>query len=317
MATGQLGLNCATIIGNTGLISCPYDPKNFNGILLLPKGTALTPAQVSAFQTTVNAGIINDNASARWFPIGIFEDIEDKGTDAVETETGYGVAKLVRLGKYRYRFMYSNGAMDLHAELSKFNGRQDAFDLWFTDPVNNGFLGTASGQSNVKGFSLDTLYAPNIKVNTGAAASQYMFEVGLEDEKQFNQNWRFIKLPDTLPVHDTFTGLKPTRLEIVSELVASTKVVVVRVWSGNTNLYDTYSVQLATTNLWDAINNATGVQNATASVVAAPATKAFTVTLTSTVTAAEEYTIQLGTVTQLTAAAILKQANAETNTTAV
>lgn len=316
MATGQLGITCATILGNTGLIICPYDPKNFTGIMLVPKGTALTPAQVAALQTTLNAGIVNDTATSRYFPIGIFDEIEDKGTDAVETESSFGVASLVRLGKYRYRWTYTNGGLDLHSELSKFNGKQDAFDLFFIDPVENVFVGTASGQNNIKGFSLDTLYAPNIKVNTGSAGTKYMFEVGLENEKQFNQNWRVIKVPDTLPILDTFTGLKPTRLEVVTELVASTKVVVVRVWSGNTNLYDTYTSALATTNLWDAINNATGVQNATASVVAAPATKAFTVTLTSTVTAADEYTIQLGTVTQLTAAAILKQANAEVNTTA-
>lgn len=316
MATGQLGISCATIIGNTGLISCPYDPKNFTGILLVPRGTALTPTNVAALRTYLDAGIVNDTATSRYFPIGIFEDIEDKGTDAVETESGFGVASLVRLGKYRFRWTYTNGGLDLHTELSKFNGKENAFDLFFIDPVENVFVGTASGQNNVKGFSLDTIYAPNIKINTGTTGTKYMFEVGLESEKQFNQNWRVIKVPDTLPILDTFTGLKPTRLEVVTELVASTKVVVVRVWSGNTNLYDTYLTQLATTNLWDAFNNATGVQNATASVVAAPATKAWTITLTNAVTAADEYTIQLGTVTQLTSAQILKQANAEVNTTA-
>lgn len=318
MATGYLGTDCATIVGNTGIAPCPYNPKNIGGFMLVPAGTAWTPTQVAALQTTINTGISHNTATSRFFPISKFEDIEDKGTDAVETETGYGVAKFVRNGKYRWRGIYSNGAMDLHTELSKFNGQQDRYDVFIFDNKNNAILGTASGQANIKGFSLDTLYAPNIKVNTGGEDTKYAFEIGLEDESQLNLNWRVITVPTTIPILDTFTGLRPTRLEVVTELVASTKVVVVRVWSGATNLYDTYGsiIAIVGNNLWDSVKNSTGAANVVASVAVSPSTKGFTLTLTDAVTAADEYTINFGTVSDLTTALILKQANATCQTTA-
>jgi hypothetical protein len=318
MATGNLGTDCSVILGNTGVTGCPYDLKNIVGIMLVPTGTSWTPTQVAAWQSTVAAGVANNTATSRYFPIQGFEAVEDKSGDAVTRETGYRVEKYVSNGKYKWRLFYSNGAMDMHAQLSLFTGQQDRFDVLLIDGLNNGFLCTSSGATNVKGFTLDTLFAPNIKVNTGAEDTLYAIEIGLQDESEINKNWRFIQVPSTINVttNTSFLGLKPTRIEIVTEMVASTKTVVCRVWSGSTNLYDTYTSELATTALWNFYKDSTGIQNTTASVTAAPATKAWTIVLTSAITAADSFTLQFGTVTALTSAGILRQANAVAQTIA-
>lgn len=318
MATGQFGIDCVTTSANTGLTVCPYNPKNIGGVIFVPAGTVLTPTQVSAMQATVAAGVAHNTQVLRWLPVARFTDVEDKGTDAVITESGYGDEVYVRNGKYRWKFMYTNGAMDLHAELSKLNGKQDNYDMFLMDGTNNAIIGTASGQANIKGFSLATLFAPNIKINTGGADTVYALEVGLDDSTQLNENWRVISVPKTIPILDTFTGLKPTRLEVVTELVGSTKTVVIRVWSGSVNLYDYYPTELATASLWNIQRNATGISTVASAVTAVPATKSFTVVSSTmaTTTAGEECTVTLGTVTALTSANILKQANAQIGTTA-
>lgn len=319
MATGYLGTDCTVLWGNTGITPCPYHPKNLEGFLLLPKDEVWTEAQVAALQTTINTGIAEDLPANRYYPITRFEDIEPKGTDAVETETGYGVAKFVRNGKYRWRAMYSNGALDLHSELSKFNGLQDRFDVMLV-MKGNVLLCTAYGDSSVKGFSLDTIYAPNITLNTGGEDTKYAFEIGLEDESQLNINFRVITIPDTIPFVDSFRGLKPTRIEVVAHVGATTDEMTVRVWSGSTNLYDSYNGQLDTNTLWTLINNSipTPTTTVSTSATAVPATKSFLLDFGSAVTAAsQECIVKLGTVTAMGAAGLSGFANAQANTTSI
>jgi hypothetical protein len=304
MATGILGTDCSQIIGNTGITPCPYNPKNIIGIMLVPTGTAWTPTQVGVLQTTINAGLVHNTPTSRYFPISKFEDVEDKSEAAVETTTGYGIKKFVRAGKYGWMFKYSNGGMDLHSEISKFTGQADRYDCWLMDGKNNCFIGTSSGANNVKGFSLDTLIAENIKLNTGGADTEYALTIGLEDSDELNLNWRVVTVPTTVPIATTFAGLKPTRLEIVTDLVASSKTVVVRVWSGATNLYDTYSGQLNAIAVWDIVNNTGGTSISSATTVTlVPGTKSFSVFWTGlTVSAGHDLTVQLGTVSDLTTA---------------
>lgn len=317
MPTGYIGTNCSVVWGNTGITPCPYHPKEIEGFMLVPKGTVWTTTQVAALQTTINSGIAADLPTSRYYPITRFESIEDKGTDAVETETSYGVAKFVRNGKYRWRGMYSNGALDMHSELSKFNGLQDTFDV-FIILKGNVFLGTASGDTSVKGYSLDTLYAPNIKVNTGGEDTMYAFEIGLEDEAQLNKYFRAITVPDTIPIVDTFRGLKPTRIEVVTHISAASDLVSVRVWSGSTNLYDAYNGDIDVTTIWSLVNHTVGTTTAATVATAVPASKSFNLTFGTAVTAAsQECTIKLGTVTLLTAANLLNFANSEVATTSI
>lgn len=318
MATGQIGIDCVTVTAATGVGVCPYNPKNIGGVIFVPAGTTITPTQVTAMQATLTAAIANNTATLRWLPVGRFEDVEDLGTDAVTTESGYGDEKYVRNGKYRWKFMYSNGALDLHAELSKMNGKQDQYDVILIDHTNNAFILTASGATNYKGFSLGMLFAPNIKINTGGADTVYSLNIGLDDSTQLNENWRVISMPKTIPIIDTFLGLRPTRLEVVTELVGSTKTVIVRVWSGSQNLYDYYATELATAAIWYITRNATGIATIASAVTAVPATKSFSIvssTMAAT-TAGDECTVKLGTVSALTSAGVLRHANSEIGTTA-
>lgn len=317
MATGYLGTDCSVVWGNTGITPCPYHPKSIEGFMLVPKGTAWTTTQIAALETTIDTGIAQNLPTARYYPITRFESIEDKGTDAIETETGYGIAKFVRNGKYRWRGMYSNGALDMHAELSRFNGQQDAFDV-FLFMKGNMILGTASGDTSVKGFSLDTLYAPNIKVNTGGEDTVYAFEIGLEDEQQLNLNFRVISVPTTVDIYENFRGLKPTRIEVVTHISAATDLVSVRVWSGSTNLYDAYNGDIDVTTIWSLVNHTTGTTTAATVATAVPSTKSFNLTFGTAVTAAaQECTIKLGTVSLLTAANLVGFANSEVGTTSI
>ena len=318
MATGQIGIDCVTVTAATGIGVCPYNPKNIGGVIFVPAGTVITPTQVTAMQATLTAAIANNTPALRWLPVGRFEDVEPLGTDAVTTESGYGDEKYVRNGKYKWKFMYSNGALDLHSELSKLNGRQDAYDVILIDHNNNALILTASGQANCKGLSMGTLYAPNIVTNTGGADTVYSLVVGLDDSTQLNENWRVISMPRTIPIIDTFLGLRPTRLEVVTELVGSTKTVVIRVWSGSQNLYDYYATELATAAAWNIVRNATGISTVASAVTAVPATKSFSVVSTTmaTTSAGDECTVKLGPVSALTSAGVLRHANSEIGTTA-
>ena len=320
MATGILGTDCSQIIGNTGMSTCPYNIKNIIGFMLVPTGTVVTPTQVSSWKSTVDAGTANNSATARWFPISKFEDVEEKGEDAIETKTGYGINKFVRSGKYGWRFMYSNGAMDLHSELSKFNGQQDRYDVFLMDGRNNCFIGTASGTSNVKGFSLDTLYAPNFKLNTGGADTIYSIEIGLEDESEMNLNWRLITSPVEYPIATTYVGLKPVRLEVVVAPGAAADTAEIRVWCGAANVWDTYSSQINATAVWSITIGSTTTAATAVSIINAQATnKSFLITFgTAIASAGLEAVISFGTVTALnSAAAGARLANSSVNTVTI
>ena len=318
MATGQIGIDCVTVTASTGINVCPYNPKNIGGVIFVPAGTVITPTQVTAMQATLTAAIANNSAALRWLPVGKFEGVEDLGTDAVTTETEYGDEKYVRNGKYRWKFMYSNGALDLHSELSKMNGKQDQYDVILIDHTNNALILTASGAANYKGFSMGMLFAPNIKINTGSADTVYSLNIGLDDSTQLNENWRLITMPKTIPIIDTFQGLRPIRLEVVTEIVGSTKTVVIRVWSGSQNLYDYYPTELATAAAWNIRRDATGISTVASAVTAVPATKSFQVVSSTmaTTTASDECTVLLGPVSALTSAGVLRHANAQIGTTA-
>jgi hypothetical protein len=321
MATGNLGVVCTLLTPNAGIVQCPYYPKNFGGMLLVPTGTAWTMTDILGVVAKINTGIANNNPNLRYIPIGKFDDFEDKSSETVVNQKSYGQTVFGHNGKYGLKFMYTNGGLDLHTELSKLNGNgQDRYDVMFFDHINNVILCTASGKNNVKGFGLDAIFTDNVKLATGGSDAGYSISVYLEDEQELNFNWRALQVDKAYPLLTTFTALKPTRLEIVSELGATAaKTVVVRVWSGGTNLYDYYSTELLTLTLWYLGRNTTGIKTVASAVTANPSTKSFTVFSTSmaTTTAGEECAVYLETVTALTAANILKQANAEAATTAV
>lgn len=318
MASPLIGKDCAQIIGNTGLTVCPYDPANIEGVVLLPRGTVILASAITTFVTTLQAGIANNTETKRWFPIGRFEDMEDKSEEATITTSGFGVKQFVKQGRYAFKFVYTNGAMDLHSQLSRLNGCQDRYDILLVDKVNNCFWGTTSGTADVKGFRMDMFNANNIKFNTGAAGTKYSFEVGLEDERELNMYSRIISLPSNQRVLD-YVGLIPTEVVITTQLVASTKIVVVKVMSGSVNLGDYYPTELATLAIWNFTRDSTGVTNAASAVSYSTVTKAFTITGTTAASyfnAGESYTLKLGTVTALASAGVTGYANSEAQTTA-
>ena len=117
---------CASTGSNTGIPSCIITPKNIVGAIFLPKGTALTAAEVAtsaAFITKLQALVLNPVAT-RAYPIGPFVELSDKSEETLYTTTGYGVKQFVREGKIGYQFGIMAGGLHLQKALRAFNHTQ-------------------------------------------------------------------------------------------------------------------------------------------------------------------------------------------------
>lgn len=282
MATYVNIINCGTSVSNTGVTNCSYDPANFEGVILLPKGKTLTKSEVAAINATITALIENDNKALRAYPIQRFEGCELKNTESTYRESGYGVSSKTRQGKYGFVFEYRDGATGLHKQLSSFDGKQGEFDAIFMDAKNNGLAGMSKDGVTFKGFTLDRIDIPNVMFNNGTDPTLYHIDLGLAYPEEVNNFISFIPMPDDIDVMD-YVGLQNINMVVDTELAAVTAGTLnLKFMAGGVDLYDTYNAQLDTASLYTATNAATGAAITITSVTAVPATKSFAVLLDTT-----------------------------------
>lgn len=317
-------LACGTAVQNTGLPTCVFNPSNFAGAVLIPKGTTYTATDLLTFKTVLADAIANDNLAERIFPIKTFEGLEDKSTEGVMEETKYGGKKKVRDGKYAWYFSYTNGATSLHKALKSFDNQQDAYDVMFIDRVNNGLVGVTSGEyaTLFGGFDLELLDIPNLKINDGSTGTTYSIGFNLENSDEVNLYIAIVQFESSWSVLRNLSGLKNIEIGIFEGLGAGTAgTIKFKLTNGGTDLADYYSTELATSSLYTATNTTTGLAVTVTSVTYVAATKTFNVLLSAV---DPDYpavdgliTINIGDVSDLITAGVVGYGNATVTTARV
>lgn len=276
---------CASIGSNTGIPTCSITPKNIVGAIFLPKGTALTAAEVAtsaAFITKLQTLVLNPVAT-RAYPIGPFVELSDKSEETLYTTTGYGVKQFVREGKIGYQFGIMAGGLHLQKALRAFNHTQ-AHDVLLVDQENVVY-GCDDGAGGMKGFSIEEFYANPWKVTDGSNPTKFMIDFMFLDTKELNDDIVYLKLEQNF--HSSIKGNIDVELVLVSQ--TSTKAVIkVQTVGTKTNLYGAYSDDLDDLAVWTCTKAGTAVTPT--GVVAVAATEAFEFTLT-TPTGAHEFNL--------------------------
>jgi hypothetical protein len=273
-------LNIDNNVANTGIPDINYDPSNIEGVLLLKRGAVITKADALAIQSYIAGKLKHDTPSQRWYILKRFEGCEDKKTEGVYTESGYGVRRKVRNGKYAWRWEYKDGGLDLHTKFSTFDRKQNQFDALLIDPVNNCFWGTKSGTS-LKGFRLDMIDIPNFDSNTGAETSKYYVELVLADEKEINRNARIVALPEDFSIMEDYNSLLDTEMQ-VEIAMDPTGLVSLGFKAGKADLYPDYKGTLDEPTLYVATVSDTGAVLDIDSVAANDATNNIDIQLDAT-----------------------------------
>lgn len=306
-------LLCNPSQANTGLYSCFFDPKNIEGALLVPKGTVYTATQQLTFSTVLATAIANDTVASRIFPIKKFVDFEDKTEESPTQTYGYGGMTKIRQGKYAWTFKYVNSGMALHKALYSFDQMQEAYDVLFIDNKNNCLWGVAVGTygTSLGGFNLELIDVKNIKLNTGAAATEYAISFCMEDPDEININSMAYQFAPDYRVLANLTGLK--NIQMVVQTAMASGLIKLQFGTGDraTQMYDLLSTQLATAGLYTVTRTDTGAAITVTSATATAATK--TINLLVDVLDADYIalgatgflTIAFGNVTALVAAGIV------------
>lgn len=190
----SVNLQCVGDNQNTGIPSCSWTPSNITGAILLPKGKSYTVADVATLWTTLQTDCSVDSAAQRIYPILPFKAIDDQSTDIQIETDGYGGKSFVRDGDYDWMFEYKNGFC-FYQSLRSFHTKNQSWDVLFIDEVNNILWGTEDANGDLAGFSLELLLVPNIKINTGAAATKYYIRFGLNNPAELNDASYTVSFP--------------------------------------------------------------------------------------------------------------------------
>lgn len=261
MAQTLVGIvDCTTGVLNTGATKCPFDPKNFEGIIEIPAGTVFTQAQILDFQNTLIGMIENDSASLRAYPIQRFDGMENISSEATYRDRPYGQRYKVRDGQYGFKFMYTEGGMGLHSKIKSFEGKHDQYDVIFVDRKNRGFMGWTSDGINFRGFSKSMIDVHNVTFDDGTNGTEYAVSLFLDDADQINKHARLLQMPAGVDVIRDFKGLYDIEPIIHSGTMSSVGVGTYRftIGGGSTDLYADYGTIIDTAALWTATNKETG-----------------------------------------------------------
>ena len=300
-------LNCNNTNANTGMQDCVFDLREVSGFIAVPQGTAITPAQQIVLQTTILAGINNNNPALRWYPFQTLWEIEDQSSESTTETSAFGGINYLSDGKPSFKMLHKHGVTMNKLYRKAFHLQQNRYDILLMDKKNKVLVGYSDGTGSLRGFDLEMFAVETWKIPTGSnGTAMYSISLGLSESSQWNDDIASLKLHDTLNISQ-IVGLKQTFLNNASTSF-SAGVATIQVLGATTNLYDIYSTNLNTSNIWSAKNTATGAVIAVTSVVLDPALKGVIITLDTTpggnypATAGAGITIEFGNVSALTTA---------------
>lgn len=292
---------CAAAGGNTGISDCAISLGLLKTGFLVPNSFELTEAQLADPATALaalQAAAQNNDPAQRIYPLPDFLSVTDSTEDLV-TETIGGVPIPVRDGNYNLLMRYMNGGNCLSNALAKFN----TGSYRFLGIDNKGILfGTKEGTS-LKGITLFYFYSRPFRFATDSTAVNYSFQIVFEPI-YLNSGLGFIQLnaADVLAI----SGLMNINLSLVGTRTAGVFVLQAKAGCAGVNLYDQYSADLASADLYTVLNK-NGLVVPITSVAVAPGSKGFTFTLDTTspnYTTGQPYTVKGSGVSFLVAADI-------------
>lgn len=298
-------LNCNETNANTGQQDCSFNPQELSGGIFVPRGTMITPAQQIVLQTTILAGINNDNPLLRWYPFQNIWELENKSTESQTETSTYGGTNYLADGKPAFKFMHKHGVSMNKLYRKAFHLQHNRFDVIFMDKKTKTLIGYNDGSGNLRGFDMEMLAVETWVAPLGTTAtSMYSISIALADATQWNDDISAVLLPNTLNVNQ-ITGLIQTRLNNATD-VFTAGVATIQVLGSTTNLYEQYSADMVDLSIWTAFNTLTGGAITITSIAPDPTFKGVEITLNTAdtdypATAGMGITIKMGNVTALIA----------------
>jgi hypothetical protein len=271
------GFDCA----NTGMPACVFTMGTIGGFDLLPTGKGYTQAQTLAFQAALAADAAADLPANRIYPFKGIHSYERANIEqVVQTD---GTSKFfIRDGRIGFKFkMYESDCM--FAKMKNFSGRQNQFDILFSDITNNAKVGVRQTNATgplLKGFKMHYFNVGMYNSATTTERSFYEIEIILDNPKDFERKG-FVAFDSDTNVMDVVTGLIDFKYEVVTPMT-SAGVIVVKAKSGcnASDLAPTFGTNLGQGSAWKASRNDTGAVIIVASAVYNSANINWTVTLT-------------------------------------
>lgn len=241
---------------NTGTPTCQFTPSAVVQAILIPKGTTFDDADAETFDTVLTALGKNDNPKARAYPFGQFVEAEDKSTEAVVPESGYGVSSFVRDGKIRFSWRINSG-MCLWSKMRAFNNQQDAYDILLVDVEQRAIWGTRNSDGTLSGFSMGLLQFPQFKLNDGSERTHFFMDVQFEDIAEF-ENFGVVLFESGTKVNKLIAGLLDITFRVTTALDASQQVIFeARTACGHEDMTVDFATELAQVAAWEVTNAAT------------------------------------------------------------
>ena len=299
-------LNCNNTNANTGMQDCVFDLREVSGFIAVPQGTMITPAQQIVLQTTILAGINNNNPALRWYPFQTLWEIEDQSSESTTETSAFGGINYLSDGKPSFKMLHKHGVTMNKLYRKAFHLQQNRYDIFLMDKKNKVLVGYSDSLGNLKGFDLEMFAVETWKIPTGSnGTAMYSISLGLSESSQWNDDIASLKLPDTLSISQ-IVGLKQTFLNNATTTF-SAGVATIQVLGATTNLYDIYAGNLNTSAIWTAKNTATGTVIPITTVTLDSALKGVEITLNTSSpnypsTAGAGITIEFGNVSALTTA---------------
>jgi len=259
------GLNCGSNILNTGIPACTFDPKEFIGAILVPKGKRFTASEVADWQNTLQTLANADDKKTRIYPIGRFVAVTDNSEDVVNETLGYGDEFAIRDGRYKWTFRVKNGSKCFHTQLRSFKGQENKFDVLFIDK-QQAVMGTiiidqTTGEPTLGGYDLSQIYVPKAKIADGSNSAMYEINFNLADEGQFNDRFGFVLETDQpFDVLKSVLGMLDVSIQNLtpSGAPAGTKTLALLSGCGSAALVDLFATELSSPSLWVVKNASTG-----------------------------------------------------------
>jgi hypothetical protein len=268
--------------------------------MLIPKNTQYTQTQIQTLYATLQAAAYNSTESSRGYPIGIFNNIEDKSSETTINTTGFGGSIMGKKGKFHFVWQYSNGGMNYDVMLNTFEDAQDSYDVLLFDKTTNAVIGTKPAENTssyvLKGLSLDLIYCPLPKLSADGTTI-HSIGLCLADSWELMRDMAYYVLPSSQKVN-SIVGLRNLELTVHTSFTGTTGKIRITTDGGAIDLYDLEADDLDALT-WTAFNHTTGAAHTVTSVTATPATKTLNFVM-ATMTAGHIITIYSPTVTAMT-----------------
>lgn len=232
---------------NTGFGDCVLSFGTIVGAFLVPKDLELTPSDLADLEAKLKDLAMDADPKQRIYPIHYFEGITDNTEDKTIETLGYGGKYPVREGYYDWMFRFLQGGICLLKSLQQFNGT-GKYALFYD--ANGVLFGQKSGD-NLKGVPLSYFWADKWRPSDGSAAPNYSVQFVFRPEF-INQYLGFVEADFPLVEVE---GLQNVVLAEGAGSARPVLKITAKAGCDGTNLYDTYSAELAAVGAWKATIN--------------------------------------------------------------